>query len=236
MRLPALLLLPFLAVPLLGATATNELKIEPTKISLAGPIRPGPRDADIARLVARVLEKNHYSQMPFDKEVSAKFLDRYVETWDPQRLHFLESDLKEFEVFRDKLDFLTMEKGDTQPANLIYMRFRDRLRERVAYVNEILPKEKLDFTTDEKILLNRKDAPRPKTLDEAKQLWRERLRYELLQEKLNKKKPAEMLEIISHRYARMHRYTEELDGDDVLQAYLTALAHIYDPHSDYFNK
>ena len=26
-----------------------------------------------------------------------------------------------------------------------------------------------------------------------------------------------------------------LDGDDVLETYLTALAHVYDPHSDYFN-
>jgi C-terminal processing protease CtpA/Prc len=26
------------------------------------------------------------------------------------------------------------------------------------------------------------------------------------------------------------------DNDDVLQVYLTALAHVYDPHSDYFNR
>jgi carboxyl-terminal processing protease len=29
---------------------------------------------------------------------------------------------------------------------------------------------------------------------------------------------------------------EEFDSDDVLQLYLTALAHVYDPHSDYFGK
>jgi carboxyl-terminal processing protease len=245
-----------------AATATNELKIEPTKIQLSGPIEPGPRDGDISLLVARVLERNHYSQKAFDKKTSSAFFDRYLEAWDPQRLYFLESDVKDFEVYRHQLDTLTNERADPTPAYKIFMRFRERFRQRVDYVNSILPKESLEFTGDEKVLINRKDASRPKDLAEAKQLWRERLRYELLQEKLNQVKPAdekkadakksdtkkaaapkftdkqaaEIRDIISRRYARLHRAIEEIDSDDVIQTYLTSLTHVYDPHSDYMGR
>jgi carboxyl-terminal processing protease len=233
-----------------AAVTTNELKIEPTKIQLAGPIAPGPRDGDIALLVSRVLERNHYSQKPFDKETSAAFLDRYLEAWDPQRLYFLESDEKDFEVYRHQLDTLTDEKGDPSPAYRVFMRFRERFRQRVDYVNEILPKEALQFSSDEKILINRKDAPRPKDLAEAKKLWRERLRYELLQEKMGSQnsaarktaeqkardqKPESIRDSVAQRYARLHREIEKFDHDDVLQTYLSSLSHVYDPHSDYMN-
>ena len=68
------------------------------KIPTNNPIVPGPRDADIARLTGRLLERQHFSQMPFDKAVSAKFLDRYLESLDNQRLHFLQSDIEEFNI------------------------------------------------------------------------------------------------------------------------------------------
>src|SRR6185503_5148996 len=127
-------------------------------------------------------------------------------------------------------------RGDTKPASQIFMRFRDRVRERHAYVNQLLTKESFDFTTDERVTINRKDLPWPKDLTEAKQLWRERLRYEMLQEKLNKEKPEEIVKILTRRYNRTLRTYEELDSDDVLMIYLSALTHVYDPHSDYFNK
>ena len=48
------------------------------------------------------------------------------------------------------------------------------------------PPAKFTFDDDERILINRKDAPYPKDLEAAKQLWRERLRFEYLQERLGK--------------------------------------------------
>jgi carboxyl-terminal processing protease len=235
-RFAALLLL-LLALPVPApAAAQNDEKIEPTKIKPGGVIRPGPHDGTIANLVGHLLERSHYAQQRFDSQVSARFLDRYLALLDPQRLHFLASDLAEFEKYRHTLHDLTLKRGDTTPAGVVFMRFRDRLRQRHAYVNELLPKESFEFTTDETVLLNRKDEPWPANLAEARQLWRQRLRYEILQEKLNKEKPPEIIKIITRRYDRTLRMFEEFDSDDVLQLYLTALAHVFDPHSDYFGK
>jgi carboxyl-terminal processing protease len=249
------------------------------------PLKPGPIDGPIALVTAKMLEKFQYLRQPFNDSVSTNFFDRYVEAFDPQHLHFLQSDLAEFETYRTNLNHLTLpERGtppDTRPACDIFNRFVERLQQRVAYADELLHKETFNFDTDERVVLNRKDLPYPKDLNEAKKLWEERLKAEYLQEKLGKldlkkaaaklteKKPApdsaadaaitvptvsvtdtnsaqivepkkteaeEIVETLSHRYHRNLHMFVDWDNDDVLQVYLTALAHVYDPHSDYFNR
>jgi carboxyl-terminal processing protease len=253
------------------------------------PLAPGPLDGPIALVTARMLERFQYLRQPFNDTVSSKFLDRYIETFDPQHLHFLQSDLAEFEAYRTNLDHLTLADSgsppDTRPACVIFNRFVQRLQQRVDYADEVLRDEKFSFDTDERVILNRKDLPYPKDVKEAKTLWRERLRAEYLQEKLGKldvkktlgsasaktedkkftpdsaadasvtvplvsglatnsnemaqpkKTEAEQIvETLSHRYHRNLHTFIDWDNDDVLQVYLTALAHVYDPHSDYFNR
>jgi carboxyl-terminal processing protease len=46
----------------------------------------------------------------------------------------------------------------------------------------------------------------------------------------------EIIETLNHRYHRNLRFFVDWNNEDVLQCYLTALAHVYDPHSDYQNR
>ena len=155
---------------------------------------------------------------------------------------------------------MTLKQLDTSPAYVIFNRFMKRLEERSAYANELLKNEHFEFTGDDRVLINRKDQPFPRTCAEARQLWRERLRYEYLQEKLNKESRgeiarlmasrytpideafawhdfnADIVKIISRRYSRIQRNFRDWESDKVLQTYLTSLSHVYDPHSDYFDK
>ena len=261
------------AVWVLGAGSAKSEAAKPEAIAEAVSIArtnlpaPGPDDARIAYVAAGLLERQHFLQHRFDDEFSGKFLDRYLETLDPQHLHFTQEDLAEFERYRTRLDDLT-HVGDTTPAYQIFNRFYERLAQRVAYAGTLLQEEKFNFDTDERIATNRKDAPYPRDLIEAHILWRQRLRNEYLDEKLAKMvakkkaanattpprtnepaaKPAaapketkpkttaeEIVETLNQRYARNLRFFREWDADDVLELYLTSLAHVYDPHSDYFN-
>ncbi len=45
----------------------------------------------------------------------------------------------------------------------------------------------------------------------------------------------QIVETLIHRYQRSLRMFADWNNQDVLGEYLTALAHVYDPHSDYFN-
>jgi carboxyl-terminal processing protease len=153
------------------------------------PVKPGPLDGRITWVTAKLLEKLEYLQKPLDASLASKFFDHYLEDLDQQRLHFLQSDLAEFERYRTNLDKLTMTESlvsDSRPAFVVFNRFMERLQQRVEYVDHVLHTEKFSFNDDERILINRKDSPYPKDLAEAKQLWRERLRYEYLQEHLGK--------------------------------------------------
>ena len=241
------------AVEKAGASENND------KVTAFKPVTPGPVDGRIAYVTAGLLESFHYSKQPFDRSVSGKFLDQYLESLDPQHIHFVQSDLSEFERYRGALGDLTINSqrvADVRPGCEIFNRFMERLQQRVAYAQELLKTEQFSFESDERILINRHEQPYPKDLKEAKALWKERLRFEYLQERLAKvgaKKKAEpttspkeagalkpkseheeIVQTLSRRYNRNVRAFTEWNHDDVMQVYLTALAHVYDPHSDYF--
>ena len=105
-----------------------------------------------------------------------------------QHMHFVRSDLEDFEQYRTVLDDLTL-AGKTGPAREIFKRFLQRVDQRVAYVAELLKTEQFEFTSNDRYYIDRRKAPYPKDLDEAKRLWRLHLRYEYLQEKLNLERP-----------------------------------------------
>ncbi len=192
-------------------------------------------DANITRVTAQLLMQSHYKQQPIDDSISSKLFDRYLETLDPLRLYFQESDIQEFEPQRLKLGKLIL-KGNTSPANAMFARMLERADQQQDYVKKLLTDGNFSFDTNEKYLFDRKKASRPKNTEEAESLWKQRLRYEYLQEKLNKKTPDKIVETLTRRYARTSRALHELDKDDVLELYLTALTHVYDPHSDYMGK
>ena len=193
----------------------------------------GPNDTNIVKVVAEILQSQHYLRLQLNDELSSRFFDRYLDSLDNLHIYFTKGDLDQFEKYRTRLDDLSLKLGDAAPAREIFNRFRERLEQQYEFVQNALAKEKFTFTGDDRFVLDRKKLPRPANLTEAKKLWMERLRYEYLQEKLNKEKPADIVKNLTRRYTRILRTLNEYDNDDVLQIYLTALAHVYDPHSDY---
>ena len=266
---PTALLLAAILLPAFLLSQADEAKPAGAKADSTKVLAPGPDDGEIAYVTARALEQYHLRQKRLNNEYSEKFFERYIETLDPQRLHFTQADLSEFASYRTNLDNLTLTRpraADTTPAYRIFNRFRQRLDQRVAYANELLKNEKFVFDADEQITVNRRDEPPPVDLDEARRLWRQRLRSEYLGEKVAKyaakqkaertaahsktNEPAstaatdvkdapkkteaeEIVETLTRRYTRNSNFYRDMDSEDVLEVYLTSLAHVYDPHTDY---
>jgi carboxyl-terminal processing protease len=248
-----------------GPPATAQPESADLSTNVFAPLKPGPDDGKIAYTTAYLLEHQQFLRRSFNETTSSRFFDKYVETFDPEHFHFLQGDIAGFEHYRTNLHRLTLygRRPDTSPACEVFNRFMERFEQRVAYMDELLDHEKFTFDTDERVVINRKDMPYPKNLDEAKKLWRDRLRAEYLEEKLAnsgaaKKKAAqgapkeanpaealpqveakpkteqqEIVETLRRRYHRKLRTYGELNDEDILGIYLTTLAHVYDPHSDY---
>ncbi|HEY1789152.1 MAG TPA: carboxy terminal-processing peptidase [Verrucomicrobiae bacterium] len=233
----------FILATFLGSSAVLPLKAAPALLA------PGPNDGSVAYVTARLLEEFHYTQHPFDTEISKRFYNSYLDDYDPEHLYFLQSDLDEFSRYRTNLDTLTLGphgQADVSPAYVIFNRFKERLQQRVAYAGELLKHDNFKFTSDEQVRINRKDAPYPRNLDDAKRIWRQQLLWDILRLKLDKETngpgstlsradAADIAQTLQRRYDRELRQCDELESSDVLQAYLDSLARAYDPHSDYMN-
>ena len=228
--------------------------LQPTGTNVSGPLHPGPNDPKIAYVAGVLLENLHYLQRPLDTELSTRFFDGYIETLDSRHENFLQSDLAEFDHYRTNLDkYTTLNRNtaDLTPAFAIYNRYLERYRQHTVYVEELLKQNKFKFNTADTIQLDRRHEPFPKDLEEAKALWREHLQYEYLyQEKLpreltetngtvlvslNTTNAADIPKALLRHYQWGLRMTTNSDSDFVMQLYLNALAHAYDPHSDYFS-
>jgi carboxyl-terminal processing protease len=218
-----------------GTHGTLALQGAPPSGRPSGPASPAD-DATIARVTARILNQDNFAHDLSPSVVSTRMFDEYLDALDPLHLFFLQSDVASFESYRTKLDSMLLQTGDTTPAIQIFARFRERFNAQIDYINELLKNEKFTFTDNSSYEFDRKTAPRPKDLDEARQMWRDRIRYEYLQEKLNNKKPDEIVKTLTSRYSRLAHAIREYDTDDTLEIYLTSLAHAYDPHSDYLGK
>src|SRR6185436_18808932 len=137
----------------------------------------GKTEANIAKLAARILEQSQYTHHPLDEEISSRFLEHYVEQLDGQHLTFLQSDVDEFAPYRASLGEL-VKAGNVAPAYVIYDRYLHRLQERVDYTAALLKNDTFDFEGQDSYTVERRELPRPRDPTEARQLWRQRLRYE----------------------------------------------------------
>jgi len=215
----------------------------------------------IARVVGFLLSQTHFKRAPLDDDISAMFLRKYMESLDYSRMVFLQPDYEEFEAkYGMLLDNLT-KRGDVSPAFEIHKRYFTRLKTAHSWLSEIIWND-FDFSIDESFTPNRTKSDWPATEAEAHDLWRKRVKYEVLGTRLGKRRGVEAMkakanngevvkkadgtpvkpydikaekEKILRRYERFLRVRTEMDSGDVLQVYLTALSNGYDPHSDYFS-
>ena len=195
-----------------------------------------PTDANITRITAGLLEHSQFSHQRLDNELAAKFLDRYLDSLDPSHLLFLQSDAQDFDHIRSQLATMTRREGDISPARTVFQRYLERLDQRVAYATNLLQSEKLDFNGHDAYSFDRQKAARPLDLETAHELWRQNVRADYLQEKLAGKKPADIVTALTRRYTRLDQTMRKLSSEEVLEVYLNALAHVYDPHSDYLGR
>ena len=188
----------------------------------------------VAQVVGRILENAHYQQYPFDDEMSRRFLMSYLDALDYNHLVFLQSDVDELmRRYGTSLDNLTT-RADASPAFEVFGLYLRRLQERQQLVARLIG-EDYDFTKDESFIPSRNKLPWPASGAEVEDLWRKRVKYELLQGRLSKDAPEETRRVIGKRYERLLRNMQKLETEEILQSYLTALAHCYDPHSDYMS-
>ncbi|HSS38090.1 MAG TPA: S41 family peptidase, partial [Polyangia bacterium] len=200
------------------------------------PVDARTTEANVARITTSLLAQSQLSHHPLDAQLAGKLLDRYLDALDGSRSLFLKSDVAEFGAMRATLAQSTRADGDTRPAHVIFARYVERLKQKVAFDTTLLKAGGFTFTGHDTFTFDREHAERPADLAGAHELWKQALRAEVLQEKLADKPVADVAGTLIHRHEQQLRTVTTLGDDEVLEIYLDALAHVYDPHSDYMGK
>lgn len=184
-------------------------------------------------LITEVMEKLHYKKIQLDDALSRKILDRYLENLDPNRNIFLKSDILRFSQYKTTLDD-SIKNSNLNPAFEIFKVYRKRLKERTNYANSLL-KKNFNFKVKEEYLFDRRDEPWPSSRKEINQIWRHRVKNDILSLKLLGKKNKEIRKTLGKRYTRLMRSTSQLKAEDVYQLFINSYTHSVEPHTAYFS-
>ena len=198
---------------------------------------PTKEQAKIDGEIVDLLKHKHYLKINFDDQLSQKVLDRYLDELDPSHSYFYASDIKEFESnYRLKMDDALL-AGNLEPAFIIFNRYQQRIVERLtALVAQIEQDFKgMDFTIDETLLVDRKDVPWPDSEAAMEELWRKRLKNNVLVLKLTDKSMEEIQETLLKRYENQLNRVQQNSSDDAFELYMNGLALSIDPHTQYFS-
>ena len=144
----------------------------------AKPLAPQAYYGEISKKVMRVLPSMHLLQTPVDEALSRRAWTNFVNSFDPDHSYFLQEDIREFSALETNLAIVA-KSGDVTFAYQVHERFIKRLEERYSFVTNQLAKG-FSYAENEMYTWKRKDEPWPATLEEQNELWRKRVKNELL--------------------------------------------------------
>ncbi|GJL81060.1 MAG: tail-specific protease [marine bacterium B5-7] len=192
-----------------------------------------PKHIYISRLIRSYMDQRHYVKIPLDDTLSEHILDRYLKSLDPTRQYFLQQDINKFDEIRDDFDDY-IKSSRLEPAFAIFLVFRTRVRKQVDHALDILDKP-FNFEIDENYIVDRSDAPWAKDQQELDDLWRKRVKNDLLGLMLSGKEEDDARETLRKRYAQIRNRTEQLNANDVFEFYINAYLQSVEPHTNYLS-
>ena len=231
MKFNFLHIVAIVAIILFGFSFSEEKFSDPNKEKL------------LIEVVKYVVEKGHYSKLDINDDISEKIYNTYLEQLDAQKRFFLQSDIRQFEKYKFKLDD-QLKDQDLTFFNLVYETSRKRINEVKNYYEEIM-NNSFDFSSNEDINLDFENKSYARNNNEIKNRWRKQLKYSTLDiislklgdsiKVIDNKTRNESMTLIRKNTDDFFDYVEEMDRDDWFANYINAFLNQLDPHTMYFN-
>jgi carboxyl-terminal processing protease len=235
-----LVALIFLSLSLFAFTVNEKKSNDPEKDKL------------LLELLMFVIKKEHYNPAEMNDDFSKGVYKEYIETLDPSKRFFLQSDINEFSKFELELDDQLTNK-DLTFFNLTYDRLMLRMEEGNIIFKEILSSP-FDYKTDESFSVDYDKAPYAKNSAELKEKWRKQIKLSVLSSFTDKKKTEEdkkvkdpayvvKLDAVLEKEIRENSmktlndsfgFMNELKREDWFTLYINSMMSQFDPHTTYF--
>ncbi|MFP3546482.1 carboxy terminal-processing peptidase [Rhizobium sp. SIMBA_035] len=195
-------------------------------------LEPLKQQAQAAQMSAQFLTRYSYRPVALDDALSAKIMDHFIKSLDPDRMIFLKADIDKFMADKSKIDD-AIEKQNLQIPFTIFNVYEQRVVDRMNYSRGLL-KQGFDFSVKEDYSVLRDNAPWPQSEAESDDLWRKRVKSDWLRLKLGGKADDAIRDTLDKRYENALERAYKYKSDDVFQSFMDAYTNSVDPHTDYF--
>jgi carboxyl-terminal processing protease len=213
---------------------------QPVFAGVKGAVAVDDKDLVPARLhrqtsviVTRVVDRYHFRKLDLDDQMSRLIYARYLESLDPNRSFFTEVDLAGFKKHETRLDN-ALKTADLDPAFRIFRLYRKRVEKWADHAVK-LSQTGLDFTVDEDYRFDRSKAPWAKNDAELADIWRKRVKNDILALRMLGKSEAEISKDLGKRYENLKRRVKQFTADDVFQTFINAYTLSLEPHTSYMS-
>jgi carboxyl-terminal processing protease len=200
------------------------------------PVAPTIEQARANILIARQLQFTHFRDLSINNQLSDEVFNAYLDYLDGQRIYLTKQDISKFDNVRPQLGS-ALKTGQLQPGFDIYNLVQERIIGRLKFALNVIDQgiDKLDFSKDESILLDRSKAdwePDTAALDE---LWIKRIKNAVLAQRLNGTDDDTIADNLKRRYEGQLKRAYQARSEDAFQAYMNAFTGMWDPHTSYFS-
>ncbi|WP_435234132.1 carboxy terminal-processing peptidase [Psychromonas sp. PT13] len=189
--------------------------------------------AKVAKRVSDLFSRSHYKFIPLNDSLSEKVFDRYIDQLDYNKSIFTQADIDNLKQYQDMFDD-NLKQGQLAPAYKIYQLNLTRRYERYSYALALLDTT-MDFTKDEKYQFDRSDAKWAADTNELNEIWRKKVKSDILALKLNGKTLPEIKEQLGKRYNVAVKHLTQTESEDVFQTFMNAYSHTIEPHTSYLS-
>ena len=210
------------------------------------------KDKLLVQVITYVLQQGHFDPIAMDDAFSDELFKGYLESLDPTKRYFYESDYKDFEKFRTTIDD-QLKVSDITFFNITHERLMQRIAEAKIIYQEVLS-QPFDFSEEEVFDTDYENSPFAKNKKELKERWRQQLKFSALsyyddlytEEKQKKEKDASYVMKTESQIEKEAREAtlksmdiyfndnlEDLKREEWFATYIDAIVGEFDPHTYY---
>ncbi len=201
-------------------------------------LMPETQHATASKRITARFTRAHYKKVSIDDALSAEVFDRFIKQLDYARNVFLATDIADFQKYRLEFDSV-LTRGKLDAAYEIYNINMQRRLERYEYAVSLLEvkddKNPFDFTKEEVYSFDREEAPWPSSEAELDELWRLKVKSDVLNLTLTKKKWPKIKEVLTKRYNYAIKRLKQSESEDAFQLVMNSFARVVEPHTSYLS-
>jgi carboxyl-terminal processing protease len=208
-------------------------------------LTPETQHATASKRIAARFTRGHYKKVKISDSLSQEVFERYIKQLDYSRNVFLASDINDFQKHSVEFDD-AFAHGKLDIAYDIYNLNMQRRLERYQYALDLLesnsPKtdsedevSPFDFDKDEVYAYDREDASWATSVAELDELWRVKVKSDVLNLILAGKEWPKAKEVLIKRYKYAVKRIKQSESEDVFQLVMNSFARVVEPHTSYLS-